>query len=88
MSCKYFENRDCEFYPCHHTEKMNCLFCFCPLYNTDCGGNYKMLEGEDGTKIKDCSDCLIPHSENGYDYIIEKLKNAQANENTEPKRGV
>ncbi len=74
MSCKYFENRDCEFYPCHDLKHLNCLFCFCPLYSTPCGGNFKMIEGKDGQMIKDCSNCLIPHSENGYDYVIKKLK--------------
>lgn len=74
MSCKYFENRDCEYYPCHDTENLNCMFCFCPLYTMDCGGNFKMIEGKDGVPVKDCSDCLIPHSKNGYDYIMEKLQ--------------
>lgn len=74
MSCKYFENKDCEFYPCHDAVKLNCLFCFCPLYNLDCGGNFKMIESKNGGMLKDCSDCLIPHSENGYDYVMKKLK--------------
>lgn len=67
---KFFENNKCEFYPCHKgLEKINCLFCFCPLYTfNNCGGNFKMING-----IKDCSDCLIPHTEKGYDYIISKL---------------
>ncbi len=69
---KFFNNRECEYFPCHHVkdeEKFNCLFCYCPLYFLeDCGGNKKMISG-----IKDCSDCLIPHSENGYDYIIKKI---------------
>ena len=29
----YFENRDCQYYPCHkEMAEMNCLFCYCPLY--------------------------------------------------------
>ena len=74
MGYKFFENKDCEFYPCHKTSTINCLFCFCPLYNLDCGGNFKMITGKNGTLIKDCSNCLIPHSENGYEYIIKKLQ--------------
>lgn len=75
MDSKYFENKDCEFYPCHDMGHLNCLFCFCPLYNfEDCGGNFKIINTKDGKSIKDCSDCKIPHSENGYDYIMEKLK--------------
>ena len=70
MHDKYYENRECPYYPCHGVEKQNCMFCFCPLYTLSdkCGGNYKFLE--DGTK--DCSDCFIPHTENARDYIISK----------------
>jgi Zn-finger protein len=25
--------------------------------------------------IKDCSNCIIPHGEEGYDYILEVVKN-------------
>ena len=31
----FFQNRDCEYFPCHetkHPEDFNCLFCYCPLY--------------------------------------------------------
>lgn len=64
-----FTNRDCEFYPCHKTDKLNCLFCFCPLYFLDCGGKYTLTS----RGLKDCSDCLLPHSEHGYDFIVQKL---------------
>ena len=84
MSCRYFENRSCEFYPCHEAQSINCLFCFCPLYHLDCGGNFETIDGLDGRQIKDCSKCLIPHSECGYDYVIEKLNILQ----NEGKRGV
>ncbi|MCL2177308.1 MAG: cysteine-rich small domain-containing protein [Firmicutes bacterium] len=54
MSYKFFQNRACEFFPCHEVkevdlgidfggslENFNCLFCFCPLYNLkDECGNY------------------------------------------------
>ncbi len=74
MSCKYFENRDCEFYPCHGLKNQNCLFCFCPLYFLDCGGNFVMIECDDGRKVKDCSSCTIPHICDGYGYVLNKLK--------------
>ena len=68
----YFQNKDCEYYPCHKTdgEDFNCLFCFCPLYSIgkECGGNF--VYTEDG--VKDCSGCVIPHTVEGYDYIISK----------------
>ena len=70
-SYKYFANKDCEYYPCHNFENINCVFCFCPLYLYDCGGKYKILDNG----RKDCSGCETPHKENGYDYIIEFLEN-------------
>ena len=72
MSYKFFENKECEFYPCHKgAKKLNCLFCYCPLYlKADCGGNYKILKNG----IKDCSDCLFVHIPENYEKVIEKLK--------------
>ena len=32
---KFFQNRDCEYFPCHagaDPETFSCLFCYCPLY--------------------------------------------------------
>ncbi|MBQ9179475.1 MAG: cysteine-rich small domain-containing protein [Firmicutes bacterium] len=76
---KYFQHRECEYFPCHEgadPDTFNCLFCYCPLYLMEdkCGGNFEHLEPEG---IKDCSKCLIPHSENGYDYVIAKIKKIQ-----------
>lgn len=76
---KFFQNKKCEFFPCHKSRKINCIFCFCPIYlYSDCGGNYKILKNG----IKDCSNCLIPHSKYGYDYIIDFIinKNKAKNE--------
>ena len=71
---KFFQNRECEYFPCHkcaNTESFNCLFCFCPLYalGDKCGGNFTYTE--QGTK--DCSACMIPHRVENYDYIMSKL---------------
>lgn len=69
---KFFNNEACEYFPCHEVknkEDFNCLFCYCPLYFLeDCGGNNNITNG-----VKDCSNCMIPHSPNGYDYIINKI---------------
>ncbi len=70
---KFFQNKKCEFFPCHkvtNEDDFNCLFCFCPLYmlKDKCGGNFKYTNG-----IKDCSDCTIPHSKNGYEFIMNKM---------------
>lgn len=71
---KYFKNEKCEFFPCHKgisEEEFNCLFCYCPLYmlGDECGGNFIVNNG-----IKDCTNCLIPHSDGGYDYIMQKME--------------
>lgn len=75
MSYKFFQNKECEWFPCHSThniENFNCLFCFCPLYLTNCSGKYQILDNG----IKDCSECLIPHY--NYEHIInEIIKNNQ-----------
>lgn len=72
-SFRYFQNTDCDYFPCHEGANgcFNCLFCYCPLYalGEACGGNFTYTaEG-----IKDCSLCLIPHSPNGYDYILSHM---------------
>ncbi|SHJ67236.1 Cysteine-rich small domain-containing protein [Dethiosulfatibacter aminovorans DSM 17477] len=70
---KFVQNRACEYFPCHKgvpEDKFNCLFCFCPLYmlKDECGGNYEVKND-----IKDCTNCAIPHSPGGYDYIMSKM---------------
>lgn len=68
---RFVSNRECEYFPCHKgadPERFNCLFCYCPLYvlDEDCGGGFCYTpEG-----VKDCSSCLLPHSPEGYDYIM------------------
>ena len=72
-SYKFFQNKECEYFPCHQCggEGFSCLFCYCPLYalGDKCGGNFTYTEN--GTK--DCSACLIPHREENYDRIMEKM---------------
>lgn len=72
-SNSFFRNYECAYFPCHKVEdneNFNCLFCYCPLYPMkECGGNYKVME----KGIKDCSNCLIPHRAENYEYIINKL---------------
>ncbi|MDR2807905.1 MAG: cysteine-rich small domain-containing protein [Spirochaetaceae bacterium] len=70
MSSRFFENNTCEYYPCHTgITKINCLFCYCPLYtDSRCPGIYTMI-GD----IKDCSACIFPHKRENYDAIIRLL---------------
>lgn len=77
-SYKFFQNKDCEFFPCHKTKdesNFNCLFCYCPLYQCECKGQCTTLENG----VKDCSNCTIPH--HNYDYIINRLKEYNENKN-------
>jgi len=76
MSYKYFRNDGCEYYPCHKTADINCLFCFCPLYHLDCGGNFTFTE----SGKKDCKDCLLPHGADGYEYVIAKIERCDGKE--------
>ena len=71
---KFFQNRECEYFPCHKTndpEHFNCLFCFCPLYalGERCGGGLQYTE----SGIKDCSACLFPHRPENYDRICARF---------------
>ena len=76
--CKYsfFSHKECEFFPCHKgadPDNFNCLFCYCPLYalGRECGGNFRYLE----TGIKDCTNCLLPHSRKSYSLIVSRFQN-------------
>lgn len=77
-SFKFFQNKDCEYFPCHNfsnKEYFNCLFCYCPLYflNENCTGNFTIIKSTEGN-IKDCSNCILPHIHKNYDKVIKLLK--------------
>ena len=77
-SYNFFQNKNCEFFPCHKTKdysNFNCMFCYCPLYQYECKGQYTKLKNG----IKDCSHCTIPHY--NYKYIINRLKEYNENKN-------
>ena len=70
----FFQNKACEYFPCHntaHPENFSCMFCYCPLYalGDKCGGNFIYTE----KGIKDCSGCLIPHRRENYERVIDKM---------------
>ncbi len=74
---KFFANKECEFYPCHRYDgDINCLFCYCPLYHTDCPGNFEIkIKGD--RKIKTCKDCIFPHVPENYGAVIKLIKEAE-----------
>ena len=66
-SYRYFQNSDCEYFPCHkinNTKNFNCLFCFCPLF-------YYCKNRING--IVKCEDCTLPHLENNYELVIFRI---------------
>lgn len=72
MPKDFFQNKDCEYFPCHpHADPstFSCLFCYCPLYalGDRCGGNFTYTEHG----IKDCTNCLRPHRRENYDQICQ-----------------
>ena len=76
-SYRYFENRACQYYPCHDKEHINCLFCYCPLNHMEnCPGNPQFIE-VNGKRIKDCSACTFPHEAENYDLIMKLLSGVE-----------
>ena len=73
-SHKYFENHDCQYYPCHPgAVHINCLFCYCPLYGKEhCPGKPTYVSQGD-TLVKDCSQCTFPHHPENYDRVMRAL---------------
>ena len=77
-SYKYFENRECCYFPCHQGmqgQGFNCLFCYCPMNPyPDCLGTPSYLRRASGAVVKDCSGCTFPHEPEHYQQIMEFLK--------------
>lgn len=71
---QFFEHTECEYYPCHNMEEINCLFCFCPMYfYSKCPGQFNILDNG----IKDCSNCQFPHKKENYHKIMNLLKKSK-----------
>jgi len=62
----FFENKDCEYYPCHKKmAEINCLMCFCPWFS-GCGSKDNGLS---------CPSCEFPHARSSYKLVMQGLKN-------------
>ncbi|MBQ6582313.1 MAG: metal-binding protein [Mogibacterium sp.] len=74
-SSRFYENRECEYYPCHKgLDEINCLFCYCPFYHLeDCPGTPAFRQKED-RKIKVCTGCTYPHHAENYDEVVQRLR--------------
>lgn len=61
----------CDFYPCHSgVRDFRCTFCYCPIYPCgmeETGG--KWIEGANGKRVWDCSECTIVHEGDFVDKI-------------------
>ena len=77
-SYRFFQNKECEYFPCHKTEneeEFNCLFCYCPLYREKkCIGNPVWFLNAKGQKMKDCSQCEVIHRSEAYDKVMQQLQ--------------
>ncbi|MBQ3292375.1 MAG: metal-binding protein [Mogibacterium sp.] len=74
-SYKFFENRECKYYPCHKgIDEINCLFCYCPLYHLEKCPGAPSYVAKDGKMIKVCTACTFPHQPDNYDKVIETIK--------------
>ena len=72
-SSRFFQNRDCEHFPCHTgvaEEDFNCLFCYCPLYTLgkQCGGQFFYTE----KGVKSCENCSFPHRRENYERLLAR----------------
>ena len=76
-SFAFFENKECQYYPCHEgLEELNCLFCYCPLYFLpECPGNREVIQRKDGV-IRSCMNCDYPHRPENYGEIMRILQQA------------
>ena len=78
-SSRFFQNRDCEHFPCHEgiaEEDFNCLFCYCPLYmlGKQCGGQFFYTE----KGVKSCKNCIYPHQKENYEQITGRFPDIKA----------
>jgi Zn-finger protein len=70
LSYSHFINFTCEFLPCHDLEGWHsCLFCYCPLFLLSCPGDFGVLP----SGMKDCTRCVIPHTEEGWAVVQAEL---------------
>jgi len=75
----FFQNRQCEYFPCHKgaaEEDFNCLFCYCPLYclGQKCGGSF--FYDAKGRKV--CRDCVFPHLKANYEKVSSRYQEIMA----------
>ena len=72
---RFFENRTCEYYPCHRDiEHINCLFCYCPFFFlASCPGTPEYTD-KNGSRLRVCTNCNFPHVAENYPEVIKELR--------------
>ena len=55
---KFFQNKKCEYFPCHKG------------IGKSCGGNCEFLENG----VKSCMKCGFPHQRSNYDKVISRFQ--------------
>ena len=55
-SDSFINNTDCKYFPCHKT------------LGDACGGNFTYMENG----VKNCTDCMVPHTRNAVQYILKR----------------
>ncbi len=77
-SYRFFENRECRYYPCHKgIQELNCLFCYCPFYTWKKCPGHPAYKETGGRRIKICTGCTFVHRPENYDKIIRLLKEGE-----------
>ena len=67
-SYKFFENKDCKYYPCHKgLKELNCLFCYCPLFHERKISALCQI-------MEKCENCSFPHRAKNYQKIMKMLR--------------
>lgn len=64
----------CEAYPCHEDlpKDFSCEFCYCPEYDDPkCSGKPKWIKLSNRGRLKDCSECTVPHTS---EYVTKYYK--------------
>ena len=75
------QNKECEYFPCHNIDNLQCDFCYCPLYPCyDKRVRGKIIKNDKGEDIWDCKDCVILHKKQNVNLIIEMIKTIKQRE--------
>ncbi|ODS35807.1 MAG: hypothetical protein A7316_03245 [Candidatus Altiarchaeales archaeon WOR_SM1_86-2] len=67
-------DKECEYYPCHDLDEMDCTFCFCPFYpcgDTSTGG--ELIKTEGGKEVWGCKNCTWIHKPEVAQKVLDEI---------------